>query len=90
LGISADEQTAYFLLVDGNEAAGTGCTLDEAAEILMAEQPMEIIVNLDGGGSTTGVRKGPEGKPLLFNVPSDDNVAGIQRLVATQVGISFN
>ena len=90
LGISADEQTAYFLLVDGNEAAGTGCTLDEAAEILMAEQPMEIIVNLDGGGSTTGVRKGPEGKPLLFNVPSDDNVSGIQRLVATQVGISFN
>ena len=89
LAISADEQTGYFLLVDGNEKAGTGSTLDEAADIIMAEQPMKIIVNLDGGGSTTGARKGADGKPLLFNVPSDENVAGTQRLVATHIGIRF-
>ncbi len=87
--ISADEQFGYFLVVDGNETARTGSTLDEATEILTAEQPMKIIINLDGGGSTTGVRKGPDGKPLVFNVPSDGNVAGTQRLVATHIGIRF-
>jgi exopolysaccharide biosynthesis protein len=89
VAVSQDGEIGYFLLVDGNELAGAGILVDEATILLASEGPMKLMINMDGGGSSTGVQKGADGKAVVFNVPSDGNVAGVERAVATHIGLRF-
>ncbi len=58
VAVSQDGQTGYFLLVDGNELAGAGILIDEATVLLAPEGPMNLMINMDGGGSWTGCAEG--------------------------------
>jgi len=65
VGFSRDSTIAYFLTVDGRQATSDGMTLEEFADLMMAQGVYQGL-NLDGGGSTTMVVDG-----VVVNSPSD-------------------
>lgn len=57
VGVSQDRKTVYLLVIDGRDASWSyGATYYDMAKILLAAGAYNAI-NLDGGGSTTFVRK---------------------------------
>lgn len=65
IGFSRDSATAYFLTVDGRQAASVGMSLQEFGDLMVGAGVFEGL-NLDGGGSTTMVVDG-----VVVNSPSD-------------------
>jgi hypothetical protein len=65
VGFSKDSTTAYFLTVDGRQAASAGMSLEEFGNLMVGAGVSEGL-NLDGGGSTTMVVDG-----VVVNSPSD-------------------
>ena len=60
-----------FVTVDGRQPGHSeGTTLRETAELLRALGAVDAL-NLDGGGSTTMVVRGPGGRLRVTNRPSD-------------------
>ena len=60
-----------FVTVDGRQPGhSAGTTLRETAELLRALGAVDAL-NLDGGGSTTMVVRGPAGRVAVANRPSD-------------------
>jgi exopolysaccharide biosynthesis protein len=53
----------------------------------MIEQGAYIAMSLDGGGSSTLVREGGDGKPVILNSPIDNFIPGRERPVGTHLGI---
>lgn len=80
-GLSADGNTLILLVVDGRSFRSRGATMSELA-VLAKEAGAATAFNLDGGGSTTLVRR-VEGKVEVVNVPSD----GEERPVANVLGV---
>lgn len=71
VGFSADGTDMYVVTVDGRQAHSGGVTLTELA-LMMADLGAHTALNLDGGGSTTLLARGPgEETPRLVNKPSD-------------------
>ena len=87
IGLSRGEARLILLVVDGNEAEGTGATYAEIAALIKKYGAYKAMA-LDGGGSSTMVVKDKDG-PRILNIPSDDNVPGRERPVATHLGIAF-
>lgn len=56
LGTSADNRYLYMVTVDGRQSLSRGLTLEELAK-LMLEIGAYNAINLDGGGSTTMVKR---------------------------------
>jgi hypothetical protein len=71
-GLSADGTRLYLLTVDGRSAASEGLTLRELAELLR-DLGADDGANLDGGGSSTLVTRGPApgARAEVRNAPSD-------------------
>jgi hypothetical protein len=65
VGFSKDSSTAYFITVDGRQAASVGMSLAEFGDLMIRAGVYQGL-NLDGGGSTTMVVDG-----AVVNSPSD-------------------
>ena len=73
----------YLLVADGHSPASTGLTLAGLAALLR-QVGAENAMDLDGGGSTTLVLRGP-GEPVasVRNFPP----GGVERAVANGIGV---
>ena len=87
MGVSEDGKTAWIVTVDGRQDGySIGADLNELADIF-ARLGARDAINLDGGGSTTLVIKGPDGAPLMLNRPIHTGVPGRERPVANQIAL---
>ena len=88
--IALDERRRrlIILLVDGRQPNySEGVTLDELAKMII-ELGGHTAMNLDGGGSTTLVVEGPNGKAKVLNSPIDQHIPGRERAIGSHIGIS--
>jgi hypothetical protein len=87
IGTNRNGRYVYIVIVDGRQPFySAGATFAELAE-LMIEQGAYIAMSLDGGGSSTLVREGGDGKPVILNSPIDNFIPGRERPVGTHLGI---
>lgn len=83
VGVSEEGRYLILMVVDGRQQGySEGTTTAETAE-WMRRLGAHNALNLDGGGSTTLVIEGPEGKPKVLNRPSGQ----FQRRVANHLGV---
>jgi hypothetical protein len=82
-GVSRNGRRLYLLVADGNSPASTGLTLAGLATLLRQVGAADAM-DLDGGGSTTLVLRGP-GEPVVSvrNFPP----GGTERAVANGIGV---
>jgi GH25 family lysozyme M1 (1,4-beta-N-acetylmuramidase)/uncharacterized protein YgiM (DUF1202 family) len=86
-GLNKTGRWLTLLVVDGRqEGYSEGVTFPELGELLIS-YGVFTGVNLDGGGSSTMVIKGSDGKARVVNSPIDLNVPGKQREVANHLGL---
>lgn len=86
-GVSADGKTLWLLVVDGRQAGSSeGCTTVEMAGWLRA-MGAQSAINLDGGGTTTMVMAGADGKPVILNRPVHAGIPGMERPAGSHLGI---
>lgn len=87
VGYNRNGRYLYLIVVDGRQPFySEGITLAELAE-WMVEQGIWYGMNLDGGGSSTLVVRGEDGRPRLLNSPIDQGIPGRERPVANHLGI---
>jgi hypothetical protein len=84
IGIDRDLGLLHLVVVDGRSESSTGQTLLQLANLLKSLGD-DAALNLDGGGSTTMVAKGPAGLLGVRNSPSD----GSQRSVPNGLGFRY-
>jgi hypothetical protein len=84
VGIDRDTGEVLLLLIDGRQSFSRGYTMVELAE-LMQDLGADEALNLDGGGSSTMVARGPNGGMGVVNSPSD----GVQRSVANAIEVTY-
>ena len=90
VGFNKNGRWLYLVVVDGRQPFySAGATFDELADILIAHGAY-FAMSLDGGGSSTMVIQGADGKPVVLNFPIDQYVPGRERPVANHIGIFFN
>ncbi len=86
-GVSRDHRYLYLVVIDGRQLAwSVGVTTRELAAWLAYFGAWDGL-NLDGGGSTALVVRGPGGKPVVVNSPIDGMVPGRLRIVGNNLGI---
>ncbi|HEX2697354.1 MAG TPA: phosphodiester glycosidase family protein, partial [Anaerolineales bacterium] len=79
VGYSKNGRFLYLVVVDGRQPFySEGITLQELAN-LMISIGAAYAMNLDGGGSSTMVVEGADGKPRVLNSPIDNYIPGRQR-----------
>jgi exopolysaccharide biosynthesis protein len=87
LGLNKNGRWLTLMVIDGRqEGYSEGVTFPELGELLIS-YGVHTGVNLDGGGSSTMVIKGSDGKPRILNSPIDLNVPGKERSVANHLGL---
>lgn len=75
-----------IIIVDGRQPGySEGATLLEMSGLMLVYK-MHNAINLDGGGSSTLVIEGPDGKPLVLNSPIHSGIPGNERPVANHLG----
>jgi exopolysaccharide biosynthesis protein len=90
VGINRNGRYVYFVVVDGRQPLySAGATFTELAQLLI-DQGAYIGMSLDGGGSSTMVVEGQDGKPRILNSPIDNYIPGTERPVGTHLGIYIN
>lgn len=83
IGLDFSGRTLYFITVDGRRPmVSHGVTLAELAQLGEALDAWYVL-NVDGGGSTTMVVQGDDGKPTILNSPS----AGRERVNGSHLGV---
>ena len=85
IGIDRDTGEVLLLVIDGRQDFSRGYTMVELAE-LMQDLGADEALNLDGGGSSTMVARGPQGGMGVVNSPSD----GFERSVANAIQVSYH
>lgn len=86
-GVSADGRHFYLLAIDGRQPAWSeGATIPEVGQWLKCLGAAEGI-NLDGGGTTTLVVEGTDGRPNVLNKPIHGNVPGRERVAGSHLGV---
>jgi hypothetical protein len=86
-GVSRDGKTLYLLVIDGRQKGHSlGATTEEVGRWLKALGASEGI-NLDGGGTTTLVVEGKDGKPAVLNRPIHGGKPGRERVSASHLGV---
>jgi hypothetical protein len=87
LGINRNGRYLYLVVVDGRQPFySAGATFQELADLLI-DQGAFMGMSLDGGGSSTMVRAGEDGQPIILNSPIDNYIPGRERPVGTHLGI---
>ncbi len=87
VGYSKNGRYFYLVVVDGRQPLySDGITVKELAA-LMKSIGSDYAMNLDGGGSSTMVVEGADGKPRVLNSPIDNYIPGRERPVANHLGI---
>jgi len=87
LGINRNGRYLYLIVVDGRQPFySEGATFRELADLLV-EQGAYMAMSLDGGGSSTMVVEGDDGRPMILNSPIDHYIPGTERPVGTHFGI---
>jgi hypothetical protein len=86
-GISADGRFLYLLVIDGRqEQWSLGASIQEVGAWLKGLGAADGI-NLDGGGTTTMVVEGADGKAKVLNRPIAGNPPGTERVAASHLGV---
>ena len=87
IGINRNGRWLYLVVVDGRQPFySTGATFQELAELLK-DLGAHFAMAVDGGGSSTMVIEGENGKPVILNSPIDSYIPGRERPVANHFGI---
>jgi len=87
LGINRNGRYLYLIVVDGRQSFySEGATFTELAQLLI-QQGAYAAMSLDGGGSSTMVMEGEDGRPVILNSPIDHYIPGTERPVGTHIGI---
>jgi len=87
IGINRNGRYLYLVVVDGRQPYySEGATYLELAE-LMFDQGAYYAMVMDGGGSSTMVIEGEDGKPVILNSPIDNYIPGRERPVANHFGV---
>ena len=87
IGLNRNGRWLILMVIDGRQPDySEGVTFPELAELLIS-YGVYMGVNMDGGGSSTMVIKGVDGKPRILNQPIDMNVPGKERAVANHLGL---
>ena len=87
LGINRNGRYLYIAVVDGRQPFySDGATFVELAELLR-KQGAYMAMSMDGGGSSTLVIEGKDGKPKILNTPIDNYIPGRERPVGNHLGI---
>lgn len=84
--IGANQNGRYLVMVvvDGREFS-EGATFPELADLLIS-YGVYTGISLDGGGSSSMIVKGADGKPHAVNKLVNDNIPGNERPVANHLG----
>lgn len=87
MGVDRERRTLLLVVVDGRQPRySVGAELDELAALLI-ELGAHEAMNLDGGGSSTLVARGADGRPRMLGSPIADRVPGRERPIANHVGV---
>lgn len=87
IGLDQTGRKMILMLVDGRQPNySEGVSIDELAD-LMLEYGAYSAINLDGGGSTTLVVAGADGRPKILNSPIHGRIPGLERSVANHLGV---
>ena len=87
IGFSSNGRFIYLVVVDGRQPFySEGMTRKELAD-LMVSLGAQNAMSLDGGGSSTMVVQGKDGKPRILNSPIDKRIPSHERPVANHLGI---
>jgi len=87
IGINQNGRYLYLMVIDGRQPFySDGATFAELGE-LMRKQGAYFAMALDGGGSSTMVIQGEDGKPVILNSPIDLYIPGRERPVANHFGV---
>jgi uncharacterized protein YigE (DUF2233 family) len=87
VGINRNGRYVYLVVVDGRQPLySEGATFTELAQLLI-DQGAYIAMSLDGGGSSTMVIEGDDGRPRILNSPIDHYIPGTERPVGTHLGV---
>jgi hypothetical protein len=88
VALSKDERQLMLIVVDGRQPSySEGATLEELAH-LIGDHGGWTALHLDGGGSSTLVREGDNGRPAVVNWPIHGrHPPGRERPVANHLGI---
>lgn len=84
VGFDRDTRSLLLLVVDGRSSVSRGYTMVELAQ-KMIDLGAEDALNLDGGGSSTMLARGPRGGLRTVNTPSD----GAQRSVPNGLQLTY-
>lgn len=86
-GLNQRRNELILVVVDGRQPGySQGLTLNELSELLVTLGVHEAI-NLDGGGSSTLVVQGSNGRPQVLNSPINHGIPGRERPVGNHLGI---
>ncbi|CAG0992804.1 hypothetical protein ANAEL_02396 [Anaerolineales bacterium] len=87
IGINRNGRFTYLVVVDGRQPFySEGATFVELADLLK-ELGAFYAMSLDGGGSSTMVIEGENGKPVILNSPIDNYIPLRERPVANHLGV---
>jgi hypothetical protein len=90
IGLDQKMRQIIIVVVDGRQPGySEGATLPEMAGLLI-EFGAYSGMNLDGGGSSTLVIQGSNGKPEVLNRPIDLGIPNRERTIGNQLGIFAN
>lgn len=84
VGLNQNGRFLLFVVVDGREFS-EGATFPELADIMLS-YGMYTAISLDGGGSSTMIVKGIDGKARAINKLMEENIPGNERAVANHLG----
>ncbi|MGH2582575.1 MAG: phosphodiester glycosidase family protein [Anaerolineales bacterium] len=88
VGINQSGRVLILVVVDGRQPGySEGATLAELAQILLDHGAVSAM-NLDGGGSSTLVIQGENGKPEILNSPIHQGIPGNERPVGNHLGFT--
>jgi exopolysaccharide biosynthesis protein len=87
VGITQNGRGLIFLVADGRQPGySEGLNLHELVSVLKSFGAHHAI-NMDGGGSSTMVIRGIDGKPRILNSPIEGNAPGTERSVVNHLGV---
>ena len=87
IGTNRNGRFVYLVVVDGRQPFySEGATFGELADLLK-ELGAFYAMSLDGGGSSTMVIEGGDGKPVILNSPIDNYIPLRERPVANHLGV---
>jgi hypothetical protein len=87
VALTEDRTKMIWIVVDGRQPNySEGATMEDLAQIALDFGAYNAL-NFDGGGSTTLVVQGKDGKPEILNCPIDCHIPGRERPVANHLGL---